>query len=99
MAGTRRASVRRVGRIASGAAFAVAALVADANQVADPWTFRLDQPQQARVRFGVPYVGFGLAALGRRDVRMAIIALQALLIGAFNLAGLWRRLGALEAAA
>jgi signal peptidase len=178
MAGTRRASVRRVGRIASGAAFAIAALVAmlvllpaafgwqryaivsgsmtgtydrgslvvddvvpvtqlkvgdvityrppagdhlithriawighdqqgrrlyrtkgDANQVADPWTFRLDQPRQARVRFGVPYVGFGLAALGRRDVRMAIIALPALLIAAFNLAGLWRRLGALEAAA
>jgi signal peptidase len=178
MAGTRRASVRRAGRIASGAAFAVAGLAAllvvlpaafgwqryaivsgsmtgtydrgslvidevvpvaqlkagdvityrppagdhlithriawighdqqgrrlyrtkgDANQVADPWTFRLDQPQQARVRFGVPYVGFGLAALGRRDVRMAIIALPALLIAAFNLAGLWRRLGALEAAA
>ncbi len=178
MAGTRRAPVRRAGRIASGAAFAIAALAAllvllpaafgwqryaivsgsmtgtydrgslvvdevvpvaqlkvgdvityrppagdhvithriawighdqqggrlyrtkgDANPVADPWTFRLDQPRQARVRFGVPYVGFGLAALGRRDVRMLVIALPALLIAAFNLAGLWRRLGALEAAA
>jgi len=71
----------------------------DANPVADPWTFRLDQPTQARVRFGVPYVGFGLAALGRRDVRMIVIALPALVIAAFSLAGLWRRLGAPEATA
>jgi hypothetical protein len=40
-----------------------------------------------------------LAALGRRDVRMGIIALPALLIAGFSLAGLWRRLGALEEAA
>jgi signal peptidase I len=178
MAGTRKESVRRVGRIASGAAFAVAAVAAllvllpaalgwqryaivsgsmtgtydrgslviddvvpvadlkigdvitymppagdhlithriawmgrdgsgrrlyrtkgDANPVADPWTFRLDRPTQARVRFGVPYAGFALAALGRRDVRMGLIGLPALAIAAFSLAGLWRRLGALEAAA
>src|SRR3954468_3749286 len=178
MAGTRRASVRRAGRFASGAAVAVAAVAAglvllpgvlgwqryaivsgsmtgtydrgslviddvvpvadlkvgdvitytppagdhlithriawigrdaqgrrlfrtkgDANPVADPWAFRLDRPTQARVRFGVPYVGFGLAALGRRDVRMGLIALPAVAIAAFSLAGLWRRLGALEAAA
>jgi signal peptidase len=71
----------------------------DANQVADPWTFRLDRSTQARVRFGVPYAGFALAALGRRDVRMGLIALPALAIAAVSLAGLWRRLGALEAAA
>ncbi len=178
MAGTRRASVRRAGRIASGAAFAVAAVAAalvllpavlgwqryaivsgsmtgtydrgslviddvvpvadlkvgdvitytppagdhlithrihwigrdaqggrlfrtkgDANQVADPWTFRLDRSTQARVRFGVPYVGFALAALGRRDVRIGLIGLPAVAIAVFSLAGLWRRLGALEAAA
>lgn len=177
MAGTRRASVRRAGRIASGAASAVTALVAllvlvpavfgwqryaivsgsmtgtydkgslvvdeavpvgrlhvgdvityrppagdhlithriawigsdpqgrrlyrtkgDANPAGDPWTFRLDAPTQARVRFGVPYVGYGLTALGRRDVRLAIIALPALLIAALSIAGLWRRLGALETA-
>jgi signal peptidase I len=175
MAGTRRASVRRVGRIASGAAFAVAAVAAalillpaalgwqryaivsgsmtgtydrgslviddvvpvadlevgdvitytppagdhlvthriawigrdaqgrrlfrtkgDANPVADPWTFRLDRPKQARVLFGVPYVGFALAALGRRDVRMALIGLPAGAIAAFSFVGLWRKLGALE---
>jgi signal peptidase len=70
----------------------------DANPVADPWTFTLDRPTQARVRFGVPYAGYALTALGRRDVRMALIAFPAVLIAVFNLAGLWRRLGALEAA-
>jgi signal peptidase I len=71
----------------------------DANPVADAWTFRLDRPTQARVRFGVPYAGYALSALARRDVRMLLIALPALLIAGFNLAGLWRRLGALEATA
>jgi signal peptidase len=73
----------------------------DANPVADPWTFRLDQGTQARVRFGVPYAGYGLSALGRREVRMVAIALPALLIAAFSLGRLWRRLGveALEGAA
>jgi signal peptidase len=71
----------------------------DANPVADAWTFRLDRPTQARVRFGVPYAGYALSALARRDVRMLLLALPALLIAGFNLAGLWRRLGALEATA
>jgi len=71
----------------------------DANAVADPWTFRLDQPTQARVRFGVPFAGYALSALGRRDVRLVLIAFPAVLIAGFSLAGLWRRLGALEAAA
>ncbi len=66
----------------------------DANPVADPWTFRLDQPTQARVRVGVPYAGYALAALGRRDVRMFVIALPALLIAGFSLSRLWRQLGA-----
>jgi signal peptidase I len=65
----------------------------DANQVADPWTFRLDQPTQARVRLGVPYVGHVLSALGRRDVRTGVIVLPALLIALFTLVRLWRQLG------
>jgi len=65
----------------------------DANPVADLWTFRLDQPTQARVRIGVPYAGYALSALGRKDVRMAVIALPALLIAGFSLARLWRQLG------
>ena len=65
----------------------------DANQVADPWTFRLSQPTQARVRFGVPHVGRVLWALSRKDVRMIIIALPALLIALSTLIALWRQLG------
>jgi signal peptidase I len=65
----------------------------DANPVADPWTFRLSQPTQARVRFGVPHVGRVLWALSRKDVRMVIIALPALLIALSTLIALWRQLG------
>jgi signal peptidase I len=70
----------------------------DANPVADGWTFRLDRETQARVRVGIPYAGYALAALGRRDVRMVLIALPALLIAGFSLVGLWRRLGAMAEA-
>ncbi|HEX2409714.1 MAG TPA: signal peptidase I [Solirubrobacteraceae bacterium] len=66
----------------------------DANPVADPWTFRLEQPTQARARIGIPYVGHALSALGRSGVRTAVITLPALLLAAISLAGLWRRLGA-----
>ena len=65
----------------------------DANPIADPWTFSLDSATQARVRYGIPYAGHALAALGRRDVRMAVIALPALLIALFSLGRLWRALG------
>jgi signal peptidase I len=77
----------------------------DANEVADPWTFRLGQPTQARVRAGIPYVGYALSALGRRNVRMVVIVLPALLIAAFSMLRIWRQLGveanrrALEASA
>jgi signal peptidase I len=65
----------------------------DANPVADPWTFRLDRPTQARARVGVPYAGHALTALSRRDVRMGVVGLPALAIGLVSLAALWRRLG------
>jgi signal peptidase len=65
----------------------------DANRIADPWTFTLDRPTQARARAGIPYTGFALSALGRRDVRMVAIALPALLIALFTLGRLWRQLG------
>jgi signal peptidase I len=65
----------------------------DANPVADPWTFRLDRPTQARARLGVPYAGHALTALSRRDVRMGVVALPALVIALFTLGALWRRLG------
>jgi signal peptidase len=65
----------------------------DANPVADPWTFTLSEPAQARVRMGIPWAGHALTALSRKNVRMAVIALPALLIAALSLARLWRQLG------
>ena len=70
----------------------------DANRSADPWTFALPKGEEARVRAGVPYAGFALAALGRRDLRMLIIGLPAGLIALMSIAGLWREAG-IEAAA
>ena len=70
----------------------------DANEAADPWTFMLPKGEQARVRAGVPYVGFALAALGRRELRMLIVGLPAGLIALMSLIGLWREAG-VEAAA
>jgi signal peptidase len=62
----------------------------DANGTADPWTFTLDEPTQARVAFHVPYVGYLLAALAIRSVRMLVIGLPALLIALAVLAALRR---------
>ena len=66
----------------------------DANPVADPWRFRLEQPTQARAAFHVPYAGFALAALGMRPVRMLLIGLPALLVAFAVLRRLWRDAGA-----
>ena len=75
----------------------------DANKVVDPWTFMLQDDQQARVKLGVPYVGYALAALADRTIRMLIIGIPAGLIALFVMAGLWRDAGreaeALEASA
>jgi signal peptidase len=65
----------------------------DANPTSDPWTFTLPGAKQARVVAGVPYAGYAIAALSRRDVRMAVIALPAALIALASLLSLWRRLG------
>jgi signal peptidase I len=66
----------------------------DANRAVDPWTFRLDQPTQARVAFHIPYAGYALAALSREDVRRLAVAAPAALIALMSLLGLWRALGA-----
>src|SRR4051794_11724567 len=65
----------------------------DANRTADRWRFTLDDERQARAVFDVPFAGFVPAALGIRAVRLALIGLPALLIGAFALADLWREAG------
>lgn len=65
----------------------------DANASADPWTFNLANREQARVRVGIPYAGFVLAALSRRDLRMLIVGVPAALIALMTLAGLWKDTG------
>jgi signal peptidase len=62
----------------------------DANPVADPWTFTLPNPTQARVSYHVPYAGFAIAALSDRRLRMLVVGLPALLIAVSSLASLWR---------
>ena len=82
--------IASIGRDARGPVFRTKG---DANPIADPWTFRLDGATQARVRHGIPYAGYALSALGRREVRLAVIALPALLIALFSIGRLWRALG------
>jgi signal peptidase len=65
----------------------------DANPVADPWRFTLPAATQARVGFGVPYLGFALAALSDRTARMLLIGLPSLAIALFVLLALWREAG------
>jgi signal peptidase I len=60
----------------------------DANRSPDPWTFTLDQPTQAKVVAGVPYIGYALAALSIRWVRMLAIGVPALLVAISVLAGM-----------
>jgi signal peptidase I len=65
----------------------------DANPVPDPWRFVLPGQTQPRVVFHVPYLGYAIAALSDRHVRMAVIGLPALLVGLAVLAGMWRDAG------
>jgi signal peptidase I len=70
----------------------------DANEAADPWTFQLPDGEQARVRLGIPYAGFAVAALSKRDLRILLVGVPAGLIALMSIAGLWREAG-VEAAA
>lgn len=65
----------------------------DANRKPDPWRFQLDGDEQARVVADVPYLGYVLAALSLREVRMAAIGLPALLIALLLVRRLWRDSG------
>jgi signal peptidase len=66
----------------------------DANPARDPWKFFLGDKKVARVVTGVPKVGFVLAALAERNIRMLIVGFPALLIAIFVSVGLWRDAGA-----
>jgi signal peptidase I len=65
----------------------------DANAARDPWHFTLDQPTQARAVGAIPYLGYGLAVLGVRELRMLLIGLPALMIAFALVARLWREAG------
>jgi signal peptidase I len=66
----------------------------DFNDAADPWNpVMLNEPQQARYVFQVPVLGYVLAALGVRTVRIALIGLPAVLIALSLLWSLWREAG------
>lgn len=65
----------------------------DANETADPWTFSLDKPTQAKVAFSVPYLGYILAALSIPTVRMLAIGIPAVVVAFLILAGIWRDAG------
>lgn len=66
----------------------------DFNEVPDPWNpVKLNEPQQARYAFQVPVLGYVLAALSARTVRIALIGLPAVLISLSLLWSLWREAG------
>ena len=54
---------------------------------------KLNEPQQARYVFQVPLLGYVLAALSARTVRIALIGLPAVLIALSLLWSLWREAG------
>ena len=65
----------------------------DANQDPDPWDFTLAGPTQARVAFHVPLVGYAIAALSIRPVRIAVIGLPALFLALTLIGRVWREAG------
>jgi len=65
----------------------------DFNATADPWDVHLTEPAQARYAFHIPYLGYGLAALAIRQVRMLLIGVPAIVIALSLLVSLWREAG------
>ena len=57
----------------------------DAVPQQDPWKFKLDRTQQARVVFSVPYLGYPFIWLADRNTRMLVIGLPAAIIGLISL--------------
>lgn len=65
----------------------------DYNAAADPWKVNLVEPRQARYVLGIPYIGYFLAALAIRQVRIVLIGLPALVIAISLLWSLWSQAG------
>lgn len=57
----------------------------DAVEQPDPWKFKLNAADQARVKFSVPHVGWVFIALADRTTRMAVIGVPATLIALLSL--------------
>jgi signal peptidase I len=65
----------------------------DFNLADDPWRIKLVDPEQARYSFHIPYVGYALAMLSTRQVRMLLIGLPAIIVALSLLWSLWREAG------
>jgi signal peptidase I len=63
----------------------------DASHAADARAILLPNDGQARMVFHVPLVGYAVAALSVREVRIAAIGVPALAIAIATFAGPWRR--------
>jgi signal peptidase len=80
----------RIASVRTAAGQRVFTTKGDANRVADAWGAIALRDTQARVAFHLPYLGYGLATLSERKVRMFVIGVPALLIALAAMAGLWR---------
>ena len=66
----------------------------DYNEAPDPWNpVTLNEPRQARYAFHVPQLGYVLAALALRSVRLALVGLPAVVIALSLRWSLWRQAG------
>ncbi len=65
----------------------------DFNPVRDPWKMSLKGPEQPRYVFHIPCVGYVLAAVAIRKVRMILIGIPAVVIAFSLLWSLWTQAG------
>jgi signal peptidase I len=89
--GTEHLTVHRVVEIGRSDGERTFVTKGDANEVADPWDLRLDGDTVHRVDHVVPHVGRGLAVLHGREVRLALLAIGALLFLGAGLRAIWGR--------
>lgn len=64
----------------------------DANPAADPWTFTLESPVQARMVWSAPLLGQPMLLLADPELRRLVIVVPALLIGLLALVDVVRAL-------
>jgi len=65
----------------------------DVNPTPDPWLVTLDRPVQAKYVGHVPHVGYAIALLSLRWVRLFLLALPACVIALLLLSSLWKEAG------